>query len=1560
MKRMKKMLGLLLAVVMLIAVMPMQAFAASTEPMADYQQFLKNLKVLEEYAEDYAKENPGEDPVALVSAYIRAGAAEYNTGFWILITGQENTQFASYVQSREAAYNASATQKVNVTGLRNLGIAKVPNGEQVSLHRLFVVLDAYRHNDGGAHYADVAGWAGDIVDLMVQADSKGVSGTLEEMVKTVTEKHLLQEGAFSRADYAADLDGYAIAQKLESTEYTSGLIAKIISDHYDGLADADRAGGFLNGRLGGVTARGDIRNAIFESYTGNTYVATLENSKTFSEDSLSDLRKACCYALADHLCKLAGDYVDLNENIYYSVVDSQKVTLTPGVTHEKLTASTSDDKQIVYYLATADVSNPYVNVYMNYHDNDPSAGWGMQSVRDQAYAAEARHSDPSEPDLYIPNYNIIAAVNGAGYNMTTGEPAGLLMMEGVEYHAPDGIDHDGYGFFGILKDGSAVIGSTAEYRELKKQGLMAEGIDVFGTTLIKDGVMTLGYSASHTGARASRTAIGITRTGKVVVMTLDGRQEPISCGGSMQEIAQIMLDAGCVDAVNLDGGGSTTFLAQMPGDDDLSLVNKPSDGFERSVSASIIIVTTMPDPTALDHALINAPADYLTAGTQVQLEAVGLNAAGEEVAMPDGATWSVSNSSVASISASGLLTGLNNGKVEVRLTLKGKTVATKTLEVVVPDTVYFTQASLSVVKGETVALPVVAQYAGKPVAIRNSDLLFITGNAAGTVSGLNFTASATTSVKNVVITALLAANPAVTGAITVNLYDKGAATFDFANATGGNRQLAWLRQVSNASSEDGLNYAVVETGKPMATDYTVAFDALELPVTAAVMYAKMARSQGDNPLLQQADKISGIVTVKIALDKDLSADVSKVALTSDLFTLESAKVDSSNTLVLTLRWKTQAGPLSQENTNTVCILTGISVTPKQNAEWDAKKRLELGTSFSMEISLTLSGDTLSTGTYTAGKDSYTLINDLKNGWVYEEGGYAYYEDGVRYTGVRKVGSFYYDFGQSGINVGQTKYTGLFMEGGARRYTKDGVLTPGWYIEGDNHYYFDNNGTGYNGTVKVDEVDMRFDNGLHVGGYTGFITKSDGRVYHYTNGQKDYGWIYVGDDLYHFSTDIGVLTTGTHVSPDDEAQAKGAYYDFDADGRTLRGYFNGFGYYYWAGVPRRNDWVKNGADPDPNAWYRTNSNGHFVTDGSGKETFDLTLNGVKYKAVKIECDGVVYTFNNANGKLLKGDFVLKNGNWYYYWAGQPVNNGWFEMDGKTYYAYADGHLATGSNTIGGKTYMFTAQGALVKDGMMITAELSKGNDTMKIQLVDAKAPAQVRVALWARSVEQSATLTWYDMVKTGDGTWEVIVPMCKYGKYAPDTYEIHAYSRGATDEFLINTHVYVSKIDAKTHVFDDNVDGTCNGCGANRAELDEKVRQVVHMFRMYNPNTGEHFYTGSEVEKSNLVAVGWQYEGIGFTFPANTGDPVYRLFQPSTGEHLYTMDVAEKDKLMAEGWNYEGIAFNSAYDTEAVQHRLHNPNAKVGAYHFTFSEEEMQNLIAAGWEYQGIGWYSCWK
>lgn len=161
-----------------------------------------------------------------------------------------------------------------------------------------------------------------------------------------------------------------------------------------------------------------------------------------------------------------------------------------------------------------------------------------------------------------------------------------------------------------------------------------------------------------------------------------------------------------------------------------------------------------------------------------------------------------------------------------------------------------------------------------------------------------------------------------------------------------------------------------------------------------------------------------------------------------------------------------------------------------------------------------------------------------------------------------------------------------------------------------------------------------------------------------------------------------------------------------------------------------------------------------------------------------------------------------------------------------------------------------------------------------------------------------------------------------------------------------------------HTYTSASDTSCNICGnVKNVKLE---RPTMNMFRMYDPNSGEHFYTGSEVEKNNLIAAGWDYEGVGFTFPLTTGAPVYRLYDPITGEHLYTMNEDEKIYLVSKGWNMEGVAFNSAYDTEVPQYRLHNPNETRGAYHFTSSTEERDFLLSIGWEYQGIGFYSCWK
>ena len=132
-------------------------------------------------------------------------------------------------------------------------------------------------------------------------------------------------------------------------------------------------------------------------------------------------------------------------------------------------------------------------------------------------------------------------------------------------------------------------------------------------------------------------------------------------------------------------------------------------------------------------------------------------------------------------------------------------------------------------------------------------------------------------------------------------------------------------------------------------------------------------------------------------------------------------------------------------------------------------------------------------------------------------------------------------------------------------------------------------------------------------------------------------------------------------------------------------------------------------------------------------------------------------------------------------------------------------------------------------------------------------------------------------------------------------------------------------------------------------------KTAPMYRLYNPNSGEHFYTASVTERDHLDQIGWDDEGIAWYVPTETGDPVYRLYNPYAGDHHYTMDRAEADNLVSVGWNDEGIGWHSD-GKEVPVYRLYNPNAVTGTHHYTTSVEERDFLDEIGWNYEGIGWY----
>ena len=149
-------------------------------------------------------------------------------------------------------------------------------------------------------------------------------------------------------------------------------------------------------------------------------------------------------------------------------------------------------------------------------------------------------------------------------------------------------------------------------------------------------------------------------------------------------------------------------------------------------------------------------------------------------------------------------------------------------------------------------------------------------------------------------------------------------------------------------------------------------------------------------------------------------------------------------------------------------------------------------------------------------------------------------------------------------------------------------------------------------------------------------------------------------------------------------------------------------------------------------------------------------------------------------------------------------------------------------------------------------------------------------------------------------------------------------------------------------------------------VEAKPESTQVMYRLYNPNSGEHFYTASTVERDATIAAGWNDEGIGWTAPSESDTPVYRLY--SGTDHHYTMSIVERDHLIDVGWtlegdNAEGIAWYSDDQKRVPLYRQFNPNVdptapfnNSGSHNYTTSLEEHEQLISIGWRGEDIGWY----
>jgi len=123
-----------------------------------------------------------------------------------------------------------------------------------------------------------------------------------------------------------------------------------------------------------------------------------------------------------------------------------------------------------------------------------------------------------------------------------------------------------------------------------------------------------------------------------------------------------------------------------------------------------------------------------------------------------------------------------------------------------------------------------------------------------------------------------------------------------------------------------------------------------------------------------------------------------------------------------------------------------------------------------------------------------------------------------------------------------------------------------------------------------------------------------------------------------------------------------------------------------------------------------------------------------------------------------------------------------------------------------------------------------------------------------------------------------------------------------------------------------------------------------VYRMYNPNTGEHLFTASIEEAEALLTLGWESEGVAFIAPRESDAPVFRM---CAGFHTLITEIGELHSLVENGWRFEGLAFHAGGSVPV--YRAYNPNS--GDHVFTVSPEERDHLERLGWSDEGIAFFA---
>lgn len=296
--------------------------------------------------------------------------------------------------------------------------------------------------------------------------------------------------------------------------------------------------------------------------------------------------------------------------------------------------------------------------------------------------------------------------------------------------------------------------------------------------------------APASGEINPHTAIGIRADGSIIFYTVDGRLAGHSKGTTLSQLANRLLELGCVEAVNMDGGGSTAIHSIYPGDTSLTTINSPSAGSLRSCANYILLINTASPTGRLDNLHLYPYSLRMLAGATQSFTIKATDENYYPVTAPSATSLSFSASNgLGTFDSENAFTAGSAAKTgEITAKLNNNTVGKAEVTVITkPDSISIANqtdgkavTSITVSAGDTVDLSATAVHKRLPLISQNKCYTWTVNGEIGTIDeNGRFTAANITSGTGT-ITATAGGTSA---SVNVNITSEGWRLETFENTT---------------------------------------------------------------------------------------------------------------------------------------------------------------------------------------------------------------------------------------------------------------------------------------------------------------------------------------------------------------------------------------------------------------------------------------------------------------------------------------------------------------------------------------------------------------------------------------------------------------------------------------------------------------------------------------------------------------------------------------------------------------------------------------------------------